>query len=279
MKAFLCLLLVAIARASPVIEVIAPVAVAASSTAAPIPAHVDEVSVEQNSQDPSALLSEPIDKATKLIIDLDEHLRKYLPAEEEVAITTAAPAQVYAGSDVVVEEAELSVVERQNQMTQLIDQVNSLAENIENTITDLVSRRRYVTAAMLRSMLNYVRRVRINLERLQNRLQSVQAVATSGQSAPATAGSPSVPVNGPGTAFFTTIRDRVNRITEEIGALVSRIRGSFTPGLPAPAVPGGPLAPLSVTGSPGVPNAQGLIAAIGNGAQDIAAAAAAVGQM
>lgn len=76
-------------------------------------------------------------------------------------------------------------------------------------------------------MLNYVRRVRVNLERLQNRLQSVQAVATSGQNSPP-GGAP--PANIPGAAFFNTIRDRINRMTEEIGALVTRIRGSFTPG-------------------------------------------------
>lgn len=91
---------------------------------------------------------------------------------------------------------------------------------------------------MLRSMLNYVRRVRVNLERLQNRLQSVQAVATSGQSSPGSAGSASAV---PGGAFLNTIRDRINRMTEEIGALVTRIRGSFTPGS---AVVTSPLPPL-----------------------------------
>lgn len=115
---------------------------------------------------------------------------------------------------------------------------NSL--NSQNTITDLVARRRYVTAAMLRSMLNYVRRVRVNLERLQNRLQSVQAVASVGQNQNAP---PAAPAPIPGTAFFNTIRDRINRITEEIGALVSRIRGSFTPGGPS----GAPLPPLATS--------------------------------
>lgn len=89
-------------------------------------------------EDPQLLLSEPIDKATKLIIDLDEHLRKYLPAEDEV-VTTPIPAIVYSGDGVVVDgivgdKAEVdtvSVVERQNQMTALIDQVNRLAESIE----------------------------------------------------------------------------------------------------------------------------------------------------
>ena len=89
-------------------------------------------------------------------------------------------------------------------------------------------------------MLNYVRRVRVNLERLQNRLQSVQAVATSGQNSPASSGSGGSAV--PGAAFLNTIRDRINRMTEEIGALVTRIRGSFTPG--GSTVVTSPLPPL-----------------------------------
>lgn len=96
--------------------------------ATPVEPRVDEVVTDaaetKDVQDP--VYSEPIDAATKLVIDLDEHIRKYLPSEEEV-ITTAAPAN-YAGD--VVEE-EMSVQERQDQMTALIDQVNRLAESIE----------------------------------------------------------------------------------------------------------------------------------------------------
>jgi len=227
---------------APVVEKKEPVAAVA------IIPQEQEAGVESKHQDPSVILSDPIDKVTKLVIDLDEHVRKYLPSEEEPIPQPVPPAQVYAGGEgqgvgaVAAESDEISGgvinVVRQNQMSALIDQVNRLAESIENTITDLVARRRYVTAAMLRSMLNYVRRVRVNLERLQNRLQSVQAVATSGQNSPQ-GGSP--PIGIPGTAFFNTIRDRINRITEEIGALVSRIRGSFTP---LGATTASPLPPL-----------------------------------
>lgn len=91
---------------------------------------VEDVAVAgENVQDPQLLLSDPIDKATKLIIDLDDHLRKYLPAEDEVA-TTLAPAIAYAGGEAVA-EIEPTPAERQNQMTALIDQVNRLAESIE----------------------------------------------------------------------------------------------------------------------------------------------------
>jgi ribosomal protein S15P/S13E len=246
MKSLICLIsLVALAVAVPVVEIKSD-EISVVTTYSP-----DEVRVEQNSQDVSVLLNEPIDQATKLVIDLNDAIRKYLPAEDEVA-TTVVPVQIYAISDVVsavVEEVDtVSGAERQNQMAAMIDQMNRLAETIESTITDLVSRRRYVTAAMLRSMLNYVRRVRVNLERLQNRLQSVQALASTGQNAPAVAGDSNVPSNVPGSQFFVTIRDRVNRITEEIGALVSRIRGSLSP---APLSGVGGLPPL-VTSAPGV---------------------------
>lgn len=217
------------------IPVIVPV-VEKKEPVVPIIPQEQEAGVESKHQDPSVILSDPIDKVTKLVIDLDEHVRKYLPSEEEPVPQPNPPAQVYAGGEgqgvgaAIPESDEVSGgvvnIVRQNQMSALIDQVNRLADSIENTITDLVARRRYVTAAMLRSMLNYVRRVRVNLERLQNRLQSVQAVATSGQHSPQGA---TPPIGIPGTAFFNTIRDRINRITEEIGALVSRIRGSFTP--------------------------------------------------
>lgn len=118
-------------------------------------------------------------------------------------------------------------------------------------------------------MLNYVRRVRINLERLQNRLQSVTNVASvQAQNDNPSGGSSSTSVV-PGTQFIQTIRDRVNRITEEIGALVSRIRGSFTPVGPGPL-------PALVTSSPnGQLNGQGLMGAPGsiNAAVDAAVAA------
>lgn len=100
----------------PVVPVVETVAKAA----------VDEVHAEKNAQDASGILNEPIDKATKLVIDLDEHLKKYLPAEDEiVAAPTTAP-HIYAGSDIGEAEGD-----RQNQMTTLIDQVNRLAESIE----------------------------------------------------------------------------------------------------------------------------------------------------
>lgn len=130
-------------------------------------------------------------------------------------------------------------------------------------------------------MLNYVRRVRVNLERLQNRIQSVQAVATSGQNAPQGGAAAGIP----GTAFFNTIRDRVNRITEEIGALVTRIRGSFTPGVNV--VTSSPLPPLATaaniapdvgqaSAAASIASAVGTMVASGTGTQQASAVIASV---
>lgn len=112
----------------PEVPVVAPVVVepVVKPIEAPI---VEEVKVEKNSVQDQVILSEPIDKATKLVIDLDEHIKKYLPAEDEVA-TTAAPA-IYAPGEVIGEDEPQNTVQRQNQMTALIDQVNRLAESIE----------------------------------------------------------------------------------------------------------------------------------------------------
>lgn len=241
MKAFAIFFLVALAHASPVVPSVDEVL----PTSSPATVVVEDVHVEKNSQDASTLLSEPIDKATKLIVELDEHIRKYLPVDDEVVVVPTTGAPSYSGVNEVVED--VPAAERQEQLTQMISQINGLTEQIETTVADLVARRRYVTAAMLRSMLNYVRRVRVNLERLQNRLQTVVNVATV-QAAPGSAGAAAVqPSGGISSGFLTTISDRVNRITEEIGSLVSRIRGSFSPVGPT----GAPLPALSVTSAPG----------------------------
>ena len=111
---------VADVQSVPVVEPVAP-AIGSKVVAAVAP--VDPIA-DKNSVDPSAILSGPIDQATKLVMDLDEHIKKYLPAEDEIA-TTLAP-HIYSG-DVAESEAE----RQQNQMSALIDQVNRLAESIE----------------------------------------------------------------------------------------------------------------------------------------------------
>lgn len=264
-------------------EVVAPVVAAASQ-----PAPVEPLNIEVPAPDPGLVLSEPIDSTTKLLIDLDEHVQKFLPAEDQQAPqapkdqhpvagvdyspssgVAASPANPtgkssgplvpYSGADehIVPPLPSLEGVEKasagspaqapasqsasgaaapsatrqgghqnQNQqqvITQLLDQLDSLQNRIQDTTNQLVARRRYVMSALLRPMGTYVRRVRTNLERLQNRVNQLQATASSvgnGQ-------------NRPGgfvdAAAIETIRRRIDDISKRISDIVNRIRISLTP--------------------------------------------------
>lgn len=256
--------------------------------------------IEVPAPDPQLALSEPIDSATKLLIDLDEHVQKFLPAEDqqqagqhpkdpvlvpgvdfsppssvnspvEPSGKSSAPLMPYSLSvpddSIVPPLPVLDSVEKnhgssgsaqaappspsqsqagsgsgsqisspsaprqgnnqnQNQqqvITQLMDQLDSLQHRIQDTINQLVARRRYVMSALLRPMGTYVRRVRTNLERLQNRVNQLQAAASSvgnGQ-------------NRPGgfvdAAAIETIRRRIDDISKRISDIVNRIRFSLTP--------------------------------------------------
>lgn len=267
-------------------------------------AQVEPLHIEVPAPDPGLVLSEPIDSTTKLLIDLDEHVQKFLPAEDQQLPAQAKDQQLVAGvdyspaKDVPVAQAaaaspadptgkssgplvpyssssaddtivpplpSLDGVEKassasggaivpsvagaaapsvsssaasspsatrqgghqhQNQqqvITQLLDQLDSLQNRIQDTINQLVARRRYVMSALLRPMGTYVRRVRTNLERLQNRVNQLQAAASSvgGQ-------------NRPGGGFvdaaaIETIRRRIDDISKRISDIVNRIRFSLTP--------------------------------------------------
>lgn len=63
-------------------------AVAAAAAPSPI-----DAPIEVPAPDPGLVLSEPIDSTTKLLIDLDEHVQKFLPAEEQQQGAGAAQAQ------------------------------------------------------------------------------------------------------------------------------------------------------------------------------------------
>lgn len=279
---------------APVVQAQAPV-VQAQQAPVVQQAHqssADPLHIEVPAPDPQLVLSEPIDSATKLLIDLDEHVQKFLPVEEQnqpaqpakepvlvpgvdfspassVAANSpsdpsgkSAPLMPYSSS--ASDESILSLSgsesvdkiqassgpshsapsvssqssspsaarqgghnQGQNQqqvITQLMEQLDSLQSRITDTINQLVARRRYVMSALLRPMGTYVRRVRTNLERLQNRVNQLQAAATSsvgnGQ-------------NRPGgfvdAAAIETIRRRIDDISKRISDIVNRIRFSLTP--------------------------------------------------
>lgn len=107
----------------------------------------------------------------------------------------------------------------------------------------MTARRRYVLSAMLRPMVTYVARVRSNLARLQNRLNSISSAASNvggggAQGAPAgaaAAGGASAPgAVDPGV--IENIRRRVEEIQKRISDIVSRISSSLSPFPAASAV-------------------------------------------
>ncbi|XP_015782265.1 uncharacterized protein LOC107360157 [Tetranychus urticae] len=140
------------------------------------------------------------------------------------------------------------------QIQSMIDEVNRIEQNVETLITELVTNRRYVTAAVFRSLLNYLRRVRISLERLQSRMaiigvgtsqQGVVNTISSGLSSSVSSIATSVsnsflsePVSGPlggssggpsiATSYLEAIRVRMSRITDEIRTLIARLRLNFS---------------------------------------------------
>lgn len=250
----------------------------------------DPLVIEVPEPDPQLVLSQPIDSTTKLLVDLDEHVQKFLPAEDKQAEQAAkehakehtiagvdySPSQptgkssagvasyasnagvddaivpplpasiegVEKASGVANAAAPASVVSasngqssgpsasrqaghnnqsQQQVITQLLDQLDALQNRIQDTMNQLVARRRYVMSALLRPMGTYVRRVRTNLERLQTRVNQLQAAASS------------VNNNGarPGgfvdAAAIESIRRRIDDISKRISDIVNRIRFSLTP--------------------------------------------------
>lgn len=240
--------------------------------------------IEVPAPDPQLVLSEPIDSTTKLLIDLDEHVQKFLPLEDQqqpaqppkeptlLAGVDFAPApvepsgksaplvpysdeslvpqvqgdkQAAAGQPAASPENPISSsgssqsagasgnsvarqgAQNQNQqqvITQLLDQLDSLQNRIQDTINQLQARRRYVMSALLRPMGTYVRRVRTNLERLQNRVNQLQAAAVS-----VGGGNGNRPGGFVDAAAIDTIRRRIDDISKRISDIVNRIRFSLTP--------------------------------------------------
>lgn len=76
---------------------------------------------------------------------------------------------------------------------------------------------------MLRPMVTYVRRVRSNLERLQTRLNALQAQADAQNAT--LAQRPSIV----DSAAIENIRRRVEEVQRRVGDIVYRIRGSLAP--------------------------------------------------
>lgn len=90
----------------------------------------DDVQTDSSAVDPSVYLSEPIDHANKLLIDLEEHVRKYLPSDDSIEDAKVDPVEVPVYG--AVDENQWNDLTKQHpQMVALIDQVHRLSANLE----------------------------------------------------------------------------------------------------------------------------------------------------
>lgn len=207
----------------------------ASVVAAPAekvePAKAAEVKNESSSSEISAYLAEPINQATKLLVDLEEQIKGYLNTDlNDAAASTLSPQSYGAGSNEPEIEPSPTDARQNEQITGMVDQIDQTIQNLDQSIEDLMANRRYMTAAMMRSMRSYLKGVQNNLQRLQNRLRALQAVASSANAPPADEGAGGAGgATGafPSNAFFESLRVRVNRITSDITNLMNRMRSTL----------------------------------------------------
>ncbi|XP_074600763.1 uncharacterized protein LOC141854837 [Brevipalpus obovatus] len=189
-----------------------------------------DIKSEENGKDVLTYLSEPINQATKLLMDLDEHIKGYLNSSPDVP-TTVSPPHSYGAQDPPSAPAPASVAAnpptRQDgeQLAPMINQIENTLQSLDQTINDMMANRRYMSAAMMRSMRTYLRGVQTNLVRLQNRVRQLQAVTTTGQGQGDQSGSPggASSLGLPNNIFFDSLRDRINRITNDITSLMFRM--------------------------------------------------------
>ncbi|XP_053204763.1 uncharacterized protein LOC128394172 [Panonychus citri] len=226
-----------VAKNSPQVAPVAdsvPVAVAlAAPTIKVVPVKADEVkpeataaSASSSSSDISAYLAEPINQATKLLVDLEQQIKGYLNTDlKDDAASTLSPLSYGAGSEEPAIEPSSTDARQNEQIAGMVDQIEMTIHNLDQSIEDLMANRRYMTAAMMRSMRSYLRGVQNNLQRLQNRLRALQAVASSASAPPADDGSGTA--GYPSNAFFESLRVRVNRITTDITNLMNRMRSTL----------------------------------------------------
>ena len=195
------------------------------------PAKAVEVKNESSSSEISAYLAEPINQATKLLVDLEEQIKGYLNTDlGDAAASTLSPQSYGAGSNEPEIEPSPTDARQNEQITGMVDQIDQTIQNLDQSIEDLMANRRYMTAAMMRSMRSYLKGVQNNLQRLQNRLRALQAVASSANAPPADEGAGGAGgATGafPSNAFFESLRVRVNRITSDITNLMNRMRSTL----------------------------------------------------
>jgi hypothetical protein len=184
-----------------------------------------------NVNDPTIVFSDPINSATKLLYDLDVHVQNFVPSEaavpnDEVGLPTTQDepvtpqVHIYIGSN---SELEIALSKQGDSVSALVVQLDTLQKRIQDTVTELTARRRYILSAMLRPMLNSVRRIRSNVMRIQTQLTSIQSAA----SAPGTRPNSGLPNPADQTAI-DNIRKRVEDIQKRIGDIIGRIGSTLS---------------------------------------------------
>jgi len=190
----------------------------------------------EEASDPSIVFSETINSATKLLYDLDVEVQQLVPADKDISVlasdevgTTGAATTETQTSEphiysAISSEFELALSKQGESVGQLVTQLDTLQKRIQDTVTELTSRRRYILSAMLRPMLNSVRRIRSNVVRIQTQLTNIQSAASN-------VGSGSRPqaqtLGAADQTAIDSIRKRVDDIQKRIGDIIGRISSSL----------------------------------------------------
>jgi len=192
----------------------------------------------EEASDPSIVFSETINSATKLLYDLDVEVQLLVPADKDISVlasdevgttgtatteTQTSEPHIYSA---ISSEFELALSKQGESVGQLVTQLDTLQKRIQDTVTELTNRRRYILSAMLRPMLNSVRRIRSNVVRIQTQLTNIQSAASNVGSG--LGGRPQAQTLGAADqTAIDGIRKRVDEIQKRIGDIIGRISSSL----------------------------------------------------
>ncbi|XP_054168176.1 uncharacterized protein LOC128965494 [Oppia nitens] len=191
----------------------------------------------EESTDPTIVFSETINSATKLLYDLDAHVQQLVPNNaDEISTTLGTTESVTSEPHIysaISSEFELALSKQGESVGALVTQLDTLQQRIQDTVTELTNRRRYILSAMLRPMLNSVRRIRSNVVRIQTQLTSIQSAAAQVGTRPGGAQT----LGAADQTAIDSIRKRVDDIQKRISDIIGRISSSLNiPGASPAAV-------------------------------------------
>jgi len=120
----------------------------------------------------NAALTEPIDHAKELLLDLDEKVKQILPDSNNAAPAESdAKPQVYAAAEAILnQDTDSRQISITYKMNDLLDSIDGIEKRLQNAVQYLSERRRYAMSMVVQPTLNYVQGLYQSLERLQNRI-------------------------------------------------------------------------------------------------------------